>query len=78
MICIPHQMFFRWSNQHETSGECCTYEERRATYRVLVGKPEERGHLENLGTDGRILKWISKKRDGGLIRLRRGTGSGFL
>jgi hypothetical protein len=34
-------------------------------YRVLVGKPEERGHLKNLGTDGWILKWISKERDGG-------------
>jgi hypothetical protein len=29
-------------------------------------KPEERVHLENLGIDGRILKWISKKRDGGM------------
>jgi len=28
----------------------------------LVGKPEEKIHLESLGTDGRIiLKWVFKK-----------------
>jgi hypothetical protein len=36
--------------------------ERRCAYRVLVGKPERRNHLEDLVVDGRIvLKWISKK-----------------
>jgi hypothetical protein len=25
------------------------------------GKPEEINHLEDIGVDGRILKWISKK-----------------
>ena len=36
-------------------------EERGGAYRVLVGKPEERARLEDLGLNGRIiLKWISK------------------
>jgi len=30
-----------------------TYEE--GAYRVLVGKPEERDHLEDPGTEGRII-----------------------
>jgi len=32
------------------------------TYRVLLGKPEGRNHLEDPDVDGRkILKWIFKK-----------------
>jgi len=32
---------------------------RRVIYRVLVGKPEGEGHLEDPGIDGRkILRWI--------------------
>jgi len=39
----------------------------RDAYRVLVGKPEGKSYLEELGTDGSImLKWILKKRDGGM------------
>ena len=39
----------------------------RDAYRVLVGKPEGKSHLEELGADGSImLKWILKKRDGGM------------
>ena len=35
---------------------------RRGVYRVLVGKPEIKDHLEDLGIGGRIiLKWIFKK-----------------
>jgi hypothetical protein len=49
----------------------------------LVGKPEERGHLEEPGVDGRIiLRWIFRKWDvgarTGLMWLRRGTGGGQL
>jgi len=36
--------------------------ETRSAYRILVGKPEERDHLEDLGVDGRItLEWILDK-----------------
>jgi hypothetical protein len=59
-----------------------TYGDRRGAYRVLVGKPEERDYLEDIGVDGTIiLKRIFKKRDGvwtGLIWLRIGTGGGLL
>ena len=38
------------------------YGNRTGVYRVLVGKPEGRNHLEDLGVDGRrILKWFFRK-----------------
>jgi hypothetical protein len=41
--------------------------ERKGVYRVLVGKPERRNHLEDTGLDGRIiLKWIFIRWVGGL------------
>jgi hypothetical protein len=33
----------------------------RNAYKILVGKPGERDHSEDLGVDGRILKWILGK-----------------
>jgi hypothetical protein len=38
--------------------------DRRGVYSVLVGKPEKRDHLEDLGVNGRmIFKQIFKKWD---------------
>jgi len=43
-------------------GACSTYGEKRGVYRVLVGKPKENNHLEDLSVDGRIiLRWIFRK-----------------
>ena len=52
-------------------------------YRVVVGKPEGKRHLEDTGVDGRIiLRWIFRKRDvevwTGSSWLRIGTGGGHL
>jgi hypothetical protein len=56
--------------------------QRRDVYRVLVGKPERRGHFEGLSLDGRIiLRWIFKWNGSlwtGSIWLRIGTGGGHL
>jgi hypothetical protein len=39
--------------------------DRRGVYKVLVGKPEGKHHLEDLGADGRVVsKRIFKKWDG--------------
>jgi len=43
---------------------CSTYGERRGAYRILVGKPEGKKHLEDLGINGKILlKLIFSKWD---------------
>ena len=52
-------------------------------YRVLVGRPEAKKHLEDLEVDVRIASiWNFKKWEGkvatGLIWLRIGTGGGHL
>jgi hypothetical protein len=41
--------------------------ERRGAYMALVGKPEERNHLEEPGVDRRIiLKWLIERLGGGV------------
>jgi hypothetical protein len=57
--------------------------ERRGVYGVLVGKPEEKNHLEDPGVDGRIiLRSIFRKWDvgpwTGFISLRIGRCGGNL
>ena len=54
---------------------------RRGVYRVLVGKPEGKGTLEDPGVDGRIiLRWILRQWGvgdrTGSSWLRIGTGGG--
>jgi hypothetical protein len=42
---------------------------------------KERGHVENLGVDGIILKWTFRKWDGAwtvVIWVRTGTDGGFM
>jgi hypothetical protein len=67
---------------NEMDGACSTYGERRGTYWVLVGRTDEKSHLEDPGLDGRIvIKLVFQKWDGepciGFIRLRMGTGGGL-
>jgi len=67
----------RWAGHVARMGE------RRGVYRVLVGKPEGKNHLEDPDVDGRIiLRWIFRKWDGGVWTgsswLRIGTGGGDL
>jgi hypothetical protein len=57
--------------------------ESRGVYRVFVGKPEGKSHLEDPGIDGRIiLRWIFRTWDvrawTGSIWLKVGTGGGHL
>jgi len=37
------------------AGHLARIGERRGSYRVLVGKPEKRGHLEDPDLDGKII-----------------------
>ena len=47
-----------WAGHVERIGE------RRSVYRVLVGKPEEIDHLEDLGLSWSIIiRWIFRKWD---------------
>jgi hypothetical protein len=49
------------------SGERYLVWEKRSAYRVLVGKPEGKGNMEDSGVNGRvILKWIFERLDGSI------------
>ena len=48
----------------ERVGHVACMDERRGTYKVMVGNMRERDHLEEPGVDGRIiLRWIFRKCD---------------
>jgi hypothetical protein len=62
---------------------CCTHEENRNAYRVLVGKPEGKRPLGRPRLCGRIiLTWILERYNEvvwtGLIWLTVGTSGGLL
>jgi hypothetical protein len=64
-------------------GHAACMGEGRNVYRVLVGKPEGKDHLEDQGVDGRMgSKWILRRLVGGLWSgftwLRIGTVGGLL
>jgi hypothetical protein len=64
------------------TGHVARMGEGRCACRILVGRPEGKNHLENLGVDeGIMLKEIFKWDERawiGLIWLRIGTGGGLL
>jgi hypothetical protein len=53
-------------------GACSTYGERSGAYKIMVGRPEEEGNMENLSLDGSI------KKDNFLKNWDRGTGIGLI
>jgi hypothetical protein len=77
IVRVIKSIRLRWAGHVARMGE------RRGAYRVLVGKPEGRNHLEDPGVDGMIiLKWTCERLDGwawtGSIWLRIRTGGGLL
>jgi len=60
------------------AGHVVNMEEMRNIYKILIGKPEGKNHLEDLDIDGRIIfEWILEKWGGscgfGLIWLMIGN-----
>ena len=43
------------SEKNEMGGACSTYGGSRGVYRVLVGKPKGKNHLEDAVVDGRKI-----------------------
>ena len=54
------------SRRMRWAGHVARMGEERGAYRVLVGKTEERDHWGDLGVDGGILGWISRRWDVGI------------
>jgi hypothetical protein len=63
MICTHHQYYSGDRiEKTEMGGACSTYTGEERSYRILVGRPEGRSHLEDPGLDERIiLKWMFRK-----------------
>ena len=67
LYCSPNFIRVIKSRRMRWVGHVARMGKGRVLYRVLVGKPEERDHLEEPGIDGRIiLRWIFRKWDVGV------------
>jgi len=52
------------------AGHVARTERRKGPYRVFVGKPDEKDHLEDPGINWReILRWIFRKWHGSIYRI---------
>jgi hypothetical protein len=79
LYCVPNILRVVKSRRMRWAGHVAYMGEGRDVYRVLVGKPEERDHLEDSGLVGSIiLRWPFRKWDVrawiGSSWLRIGTG----
>jgi hypothetical protein len=62
LYCSPNIVCLFKSGRMKWAGHVARMGEKRGVYRVLVGKPYGKRHLEDPGVDGRIiLKWIFRK-----------------
>jgi len=83
LYCSPNIFRVIKSQRMRWKGHVARMGKRRCVYRVFVGKPVGKNHLEDPGVDGRIiLRWIFRKWDvgvwNGLRWLMVGTVGGYL
>ena len=83
MYSLPSIVRVVKSRRMRWAGHVARMGEDKVVHRVLVGKPEGRGHWGDQDVDGRIiLKWIFGKLEGlvgtGWSWLRIGTVGGYL
>ena len=55
-----------YQSRNEAGEERGTYGRDERCIQSFGGKPEKRGHLEDLGVNGKILKLIFNQRNGGM------------
>jgi hypothetical protein len=83
LYCSPNIIWVIKSRRMRWALHVAHMRQRRGAYRVSVGKPRLRDHLEDPEVDvSLILRWIFKtlhwRAWTGLIWLRRGEGGGLL
>jgi len=63
LYCSPNIVRVIKSRRIRWAGHVARMGEERGVYMILVGKPEGRNHWGDLGIDGWILGWISRRWD---------------